>query len=74
MLLSAYQAVAAFQHHNIEQEDVQHTKAAASPSPVKRMSAFATCVSKGLEAYWNVPANDRQIRAEIDLFPKRIML
>ncbi len=73
MLLSAYQAVLFWGRQGIEQEDAQHTKAAVSPSPVKRMSAFATCISKGLEQYWNVPANDPQIRAEIDLFPKRIL-
>jgi hypothetical protein len=73
MLLSAYQAVLFFQRHSIEQEYAQKARVAVSLSPVKRMSAFATCISKGLEQYWNVPANDRQIRAEIDLLPKRIL-
>jgi hypothetical protein len=73
MILSAYQAVLFFQRRNIEQEYAQQAKAVASPSPVKRMSAFATCISKGLEQFWNVPANDRQIKAQIDLLPKRII-
>ena len=73
MVLSAYQAVLFFGRHSIEQEYAQKAKVAVSPSPVKRMSAFATCISKGLEQYWNVPANDPRIRAEIDILPKRIM-
>jgi hypothetical protein len=74
MLLSAYQAVLFFGRQGIEQEYACKAKVAASPSLVKPMSAFTTCISKALEQYWNVPANDRQIRSEIDLLPKRIML
>lgn len=73
MLLLAYQTVLFFQRHEIGQEYAQKAQTADSPSPVKRTLAFATCISKGLEQYWNVPSNDPKIRAEIDLFPKRIM-
>jgi hypothetical protein len=73
MLLSVYQAVLSFRRPNIERKSLQKAKTSVSPSPVKRMSAFATCMSKGLEQRWNVPSNDPKIRAEIDLFPKRIM-
>jgi hypothetical protein len=73
MLLSTYQAVLFFGRQGIEREYAHKAKTAVLSSPVKRMSAFATCISKGLEKYWNVPANDPQIRAEIDLLPKRIL-
>ena len=52
MLLSDYQTIRFFRRHSIEQEYAQKAKAAVSPSPVKRMSAFATCIAKGLEEFW----------------------
>ena len=73
MIFSASQAVLFFRRHELEQDYTRKEKAVVSASPAKRMSAFATCISRGLEQYWNVPANDPQIRAEIDLFPKRIL-
>ena len=59
MLLSVYQTLLFCRRHDIEQEYARQAKACVSPSPAKRMSAFATCFSKGLEKYWYVPANDR---------------
>lgn len=73
MLLSAYQAALHWGHQSIEREDARATKTTAASASRNRMSAFATCMSKGLERYWNVPANDPKIRAEIDLLPKRIL-
>ena len=74
MILSTYQAVLFWERQGIELEYAQKPKTAVTTSsPAKRMSAFATCISKGLEQYWKVPANDPRIRAEIDLLPKRIL-
>lgn len=74
MVLLVSQAILAARVHDIAEEYAQHAQTVVAPKPVKRMSAFATCMSKGLEKYWNVPANDPKIRAEIDLFPKRMIL
>jgi len=73
MVLSTYQAVLLYQNYGFERACASTAKTATSPSPVKRMSAFATCMSQGLERFWNVPSNDQRIRAEIDLLPKRVM-
>jgi hypothetical protein len=70
------QAIFASRVHDIAEEypqHAQHAQTTGAPTLAKRMSAFATCMSKGLEQYWNVPANDPKIRAEIDLFPKRMI-
>ena len=73
MTLSANQAALHFRTHGIEREDAPKKHILMSLPPIQWMAAFATCMSKGLEQYWNVPANDPQIRAEIDLLPKRML-
>ena len=73
MIFSTSHAALRYQRHGFERASTPTAKAAASPKPVKRMPAFATCMAKGLEQYWNVPANDPRIRAEIDLLPKRML-
>lgn len=59
--------------YDMKQAYTQQQQAASTSPPVKRLSAAATCISEGLAEYWRVPANDSQIMAEINLFPKRIM-
>ena len=74
MLLLASQTALFARYQDIAQEYAQQEKAAGSPSLIKRLSTCATRVSEGFAEYWRVPANDSRIMAEMNLFPKRIML
>jgi hypothetical protein len=74
MFLLVSQAVLFSHQHDIAQEYAQHAQAAQTSAPVKRLSAFAADISKSFTEYWHLPANDPHVRAEISLFPKRMML
>ncbi|GAK49566.1 hypothetical protein U14_00789 [Candidatus Moduliflexus flocculans] len=74
MLLLAYQSILASRSHDMKQEYAQQQEAASVLSPVKRLSAVVTHISEGFAEYWRVPANDSLVMAEMNLFPKRIML
>ena len=74
MLLLAYQSILASRPHDMKQAYTQQQQAALALSPAKRLSAAVTRISEGFAEYWRVPVNDSQIMAEINLFPKRIML
>ena len=71
MLLLVAQSILVSRVHDFAQKFMQRESAAITSAPKKRSAADA---SNTLAEYWRVSANDSHIMAEMNLFPKRIML
>jgi hypothetical protein len=61
-------------YQDLVQEYAQHEQTTKASAPVKRLSARDADVSKRLAEYWHVPADNPQAMAEMNLFPKRMIL
>lgn len=71
MLLLVAQSILASRVHDFAQKFMPRESAAVTPASKKRNAADT---SNALAEYWRASANDSHVMAEMNLFPKRIML